>query len=523
MRKHHPDTALLPFACANGSRQDIVFDGAVPIFVNRKIILEFLKSLIVPGADNKLENFLWRVLSCNEMTALLRVNTLWKYVFSEPARWLAGKGSELKEWSIDKASGVLDLIEQAMVKVAADGHTLLDPSFDPFASIAAEQPAFRDWRAKKLLAGDGTESDIHRATLSEARSPAGAGNAQATEKVVALAEKIANAALVAMRDPRRAICSLLTSQEGEFSIGSDASKHTATAGAHVTNCRVESNFGSMDILMRMFRNSTAENMSGIAQQMRNGDFKRPANVDHGRGRKSKHQRAAAESSSSAAEGSSGFFHSGLTPELQQSLVNYTRRAAEEARAEGRRALKAHADEKLARREDRLQTLLNAAIEHYAYALELFDAWKAQRAQSSKQVAVALKGKPEAQQLEYLRLQIEMRMLGCGWTQFATRWSAKADERIGTVKHLTELLGEIIEEEISRKRLTPGSVKGLPTEAAPPHHQARLRAAGHGGRRRDGGRAALHVQRRRAACEGGGGAAAAGGGGHSRRSGDGAAA
>ena len=97
--KHHPDAALLPFACANGSRQDIAFDGAVPIFVNRKIILEFLKSLIVPGADNKLENFLWRALSCNEMTALLRVNTLWKYVFSEPARWLAGKGSTLKmEW-----------------------------------------------------------------------------------------------------------------------------------------------------------------------------------------------------------------------------------------------------------------------------------------------------------------------------------------------------------------------------------------------------------------------------------------
>ena len=472
VRKHHPSAALMPFACANGSRQDIAFDGAVPIFVNRKIILEFLKSLIVPGADNKLENFLWRVLSCNEMTALLRVNTLWKYVFSEPARWLAGKGSVLKDWSIDKASGVLDLIEQAMVKVAADGHTLLDPSFDPFSSIADEQPAFRDWRSRKMLASDGADSDIHRATLSEARSPAGKGNSQATQRVVALAERMANAALTAMRDPRRAICSLLTSQEGEFAIGTDESKHAATAGAHVTNCRVESNFGCMDILMRMFRNSTVENMSGIAQQMRNGDFERPANVDHGRGRNSKQQRAAADGSSGAAEGSSGFFHSGLTLELQQSLIDYTRRAAAEARAEGRRALKAHADEKLSRREDRLEKLLNAAVEHYAYAMELFDAWQAQRAKSKQQVAAALKGKPEAQQLEYLRLQIEMRVLGLGWTQFATRWSAKADERIGTVKHLTTLLEEIIEEEISRSRFTPGSAHGLPVEAAPPHHEAR---------------------------------------------------
>jgi hypothetical protein len=203
----------------------------------------------------------------------------------------------------------------------------------------------------------------------------------------------------------------------------------------------------------------------MAQQMRNQDFERPPNVDHGRGRKAKLQ-------PSAAEGSNGFFHNGLTPELQQSLVDYTRHAAAEARAEGRRALKAHADEKLQRREDRLEKLLNAAVEHYAYALELFDAWKAQRATGKQQVAAALKGKPEAQQLEYLRLQIEMRVLGCGWSQYSTRWSSKADERIGTVAHLTALLEEIIEEERVRARFTPGSTKGLPTEAAPPHHQAR---------------------------------------------------
>ena len=44
---------------------------------------------------------------------------------------------------------------------------------------------------------------------------------------------------------------------------------------------------------------------------------------------------------------------------------------------------------------------------------------------------ALKGcKSEAERLEYLRLQIEMRVLGLGWSQYATRWSSKADERIG---------------------------------------------------------------------------------------------
>ena len=45
---------------------------------------------MVPGASNTLEKFLLRTMSCNQMTAAVRVNTLWKYLYSEPARWLAG-------------------------------------------------------------------------------------------------------------------------------------------------------------------------------------------------------------------------------------------------------------------------------------------------------------------------------------------------------------------------------------------------------------------------------------------------
>ena len=64
------------------------------------------------------------------------------------------------------------------------------------------------------------------------------------------------------------------------------------------------------------------------------------------------------------------------------------------------------------------------------------AWAApggQRATSALQVAKALhdgksvpnylhgRPKPEAQQLEFPRCQIEMRVLGLGWSEYATRW------------------------------------------------------------------------------------------------------
>ena len=82
----------------------------------------------------------------------------------------------------------------------------------------------------------------------------------------------------------------------------------------------------------------------------------------------------------------------------------------------------------------MQQLLTAAVKHHAECKELFNAWAAQLAQRGGKalekgdVQRALRGAkgtplPEAQQLQYLRQQISMRVLGCGWAQFQTRWSS----------------------------------------------------------------------------------------------------
>ena len=62
----------------------------------------------------------------------------------------------------------------------------------------------------------------------------------------------------------------------------------------------------------------------------------------------------------------------------------------------------------------------------------------------------------------------MRVLGLGWTEYATRWSSKADARIGTVAHLKELLcGTLLAREAADRQLGK-----LPEEAAPPHQATR---------------------------------------------------
>ena len=91
LKENHPDEFFMPFENAHGSRMDISFDGMAPIFANRVLMAKFLNQLVnAPGAnDNRLEESLWRVLKCNKMTALARVSTLFKYVLSEPMRWLS--------------------------------------------------------------------------------------------------------------------------------------------------------------------------------------------------------------------------------------------------------------------------------------------------------------------------------------------------------------------------------------------------------------------------------------------------
>jgi hypothetical protein len=200
LKEHHPAEFFMPFENAHGTRQDISFDGLVPIFANRKLMAEFLNQLVnAPGTgDNRLEKSFWRVLKCNEMTALARVSTLFKYVISDPMRWLTGKASkELQGWSLASSSEMWDQLEKALTSIAADGHALLDPHLDPFDSFEKTQPLFAKHMAELRT------HPMHARVLAEARSPSGKGNAQATEVVVELAERMANAGLAAMHDSRR--------------------------------------------------------------------------------------------------------------------------------------------------------------------------------------------------------------------------------------------------------------------------------------------------------------------------------
>ena len=106
---------FIPFERAMGSRQDLKFDGCVPLFWNRKIVLEFIRGYIdCPKSQNVLDKSLYTLLKCNECVALLRANTLWKHMFSEPFRCLAGKTGKLKALRIAMRVGDMTLAQCAV-------------------------------------------------------------------------------------------------------------------------------------------------------------------------------------------------------------------------------------------------------------------------------------------------------------------------------------------------------------------------------------------------------------------------
>ena len=104
--------------------------GAVPLYVNRRLMLEFLSPLVsTPGADNKLETWLWRHLSSKEVVALLRACTLFQLLFSGQMRWLSGKHLSLESWSPVSEAEVLNLTPPSKI---GTGICFLDHMVDQF-------------------------------------------------------------------------------------------------------------------------------------------------------------------------------------------------------------------------------------------------------------------------------------------------------------------------------------------------------------------------------------------------------
>lgn len=115
LRDNYPEAFVMHLERAEGGRQDLEYDAAVPMYVNRKYMVEYLAQRVhEPGHSNVLEDFLYKSHLTTEYLAMMRANALIDLRISRPMRWLCGKGAELVDWSPFKMGLVLEKLEVAI-------------------------------------------------------------------------------------------------------------------------------------------------------------------------------------------------------------------------------------------------------------------------------------------------------------------------------------------------------------------------------------------------------------------------
>ena len=168
---------------AEGGRQDLDYDAAVSMYINRKYMVEYLHEKVYSsGHKNILEDFIYVTHCKEEYIAMMRANTIIDLRIARPMRFLAGKCAELDNWSPFSMGPVLDEIEQLFERAARDGSVLLKPDLQIFRSVQDSQPKFREYldhlfNKEKVLSPDGTTEHLqYKLALEEALTPSDESN-----------------------------------------------------------------------------------------------------------------------------------------------------------------------------------------------------------------------------------------------------------------------------------------------------------------------------------------------------------
>lgn len=221
LRQTYPTDFAIHLERADGGRQDLDYDAAVPLYVDRKYFVEYLHGLVFAAKhSNILEDFLYVTFSAVQYIAMVRANALIDILISRPMRWLSGKSAVLHNWSPYSMGAVLDIVEQFFEKAQHDGSLFLDPDLDLFESIADAQPMFAQWRhhmfnEDHVLSPDGsTKHLIFKLVRQELIDPIDATNRQTRSKTIEYLEVQCRAALRKMHEPKLALRDKLSSQNG---------------------------------------------------------------------------------------------------------------------------------------------------------------------------------------------------------------------------------------------------------------------------------------------------------------------
>lgn len=173
--------------------------------------------------SNILEDFLFVTLRSMQYVAMTRANAIVDLLISRSLRWLAGKSSQLTNWSPYCMGDAMDLVEQFFERAQHNGSLFLDLTLDIFQPIKEMQPLFASWfeetfTRSHILAPDGQTKHLHyKLVRSELLDPVDPTNVATRLKTIEYLEVECRAALKKMHDHKLALRDKLTSCDGSNS------------------------------------------------------------------------------------------------------------------------------------------------------------------------------------------------------------------------------------------------------------------------------------------------------------------
>lgn len=454
MLEHYPDSFYMLLERAEGGRQDLDFDASVPIYMDRQYYVEYLQARVY-SRDHILDDFLFKSLTTEQFIASSRANAVIDLRVSRHLRWLSGKSAELTNWSPLKNNWALELVEAVFEKAKDDGSVLLDPELDIFQPITNEQPLFRAYlkhmfEHDAVLSPNGKTRHLHyKLALAELLTPQDATNARTTAKTIEYLEVQAAAGLEKMHDAKLAIADKLTSQGGTSTLEKQPTMHTDTMGCHADNNLSEATIGAWKYERRRIPGISMRRASGLAHERVAKSMAREVKVLHRKRRQPSSRGVQKQRSTSTTSTMFGFFHR-LPVSEQVALIEMARcerKAQRRLDQEDGAELDAH--RRLCRKTNS-QLELESLIKQFALALSFFDRYTQRGVTSVGDLNRELRSlKSDQEKLDWLREQIEMRVIGFGWVEYKTQWSSGRDEGVGSVSDLIGQLKEILEAQADR--------------------------------------------------------------------------
>jgi len=463
LEANYPEAFYINESRAAGGRQDLEYEACVAVYVNRPYYVEFLAMLMTDIAhSNILEDYLFVVLISVEMLAAVRTYAIFYVTFITELRFLTGSGHLLTDWSPASMAKVADKLEEWMLEGASEPQAivdLLDSSDSPFSSIEREQPLFAGYRKREAEAtASSPNGKVQHARDSKVRAALArpfddASNRATTRRMLELVQIGCARIVEDLRDVRKRTHRYLGSQDGLLAWGAEATQlaHKDTVGCYTTNdVLCESVFGAFTEYLPRHGTIGVEAVSGVVTARRNGDFERAGTFTL----KRKRQRPSAAPAQTAASRAKaapreGAFQ-GLSRSMMISLIEYAHKDYEKARKLDAEVLEQHNAYWVEKREASRAEGLRKLKGEYLATLEFWEQREGRRVTMREVNSDLQRCSGDGKRIVYLKLAIEIRVVGFGWSDLALAWSKDGVQK-GTKALKAALVGIL---EVERARGVP---------------------------------------------------------------------